>query len=163
MTDSTNHPCHGNREDAEGTWEAIAELVEKHGPKDNGEIVLDVGDKIVAAFIGLPYALECIWDDWQWLEATDRQCSDQRYETKLRIRINLWIPAIGSTRWLEMNSRLFKDVYGVREKYGLDKWLFEIERHDEATFSVLPEARIDPEIQQRIEQAHLYDLQNVWR
>ena len=158
-----DHPCWGQREEAEGTWEEIAELIEKKSPKDNGELYIGIGSKVVCAFIGLPHALECLWHNDQWHEATERQCSDPRYNVQLRVRMNIWIPATGKTCWLEMSSRLFKDIYKARDKYGLDKWLFEIERHDEDTFSVLPEARIDDELRQRIEAAHLYDLRNVWR
>jgi len=32
-----DHPCWGQREEAEGTWEEIAEFIEKKSPKDNGE------------------------------------------------------------------------------------------------------------------------------
>jgi hypothetical protein len=54
-------------------------------------------------------------------------------------------------------------VLKVRDKYGLDKWLFEIERHGEAgdpktTYSILPEEKLDDELRGQIADAELHDL-----
>ncbi|MBN2530804.1 MAG: hypothetical protein JXR76_30735, partial [Deltaproteobacteria bacterium] len=65
----------------------------------------------------------------------------------------------GGTAW-------FKDVIKVRDKYGLDKWLFEIERHGDSgdpktTYSILPEEKTDDELRAVIAAAALHDLANI--
>jgi hypothetical protein len=65
----------------------------------------------------------------------------------------------GGTQW-------FKDVLKVRDKYGLDKWSFEIERHGEAgdpktKYTILPEEKIDAALRQQIAGAQTHDLEAV--
>ena len=65
----------------------------------------------------------------------------------------------GGTQW-------FRDVLKVRDKYGLDKWSFEIERHGEAgdpktRYSMLPEEKIDGALRLRVAGAVLHDLATV--
>ena len=64
---------------------------------------------------------------------------------------------------IEGSYRWFQDIIKLRDKYGLDKWLFEIERHGEkgdskTTYSILPEARIDEDLKQKIEATESHDL-----
>src|SRR5690606_40975467 len=51
---------------------------------------------------------------------------------------------------LEQGVMFFKDLVRVREKYGLEKWAFEIQRHGAAkdpktTYSILPEHQLRSE------------------
>jgi hypothetical protein len=55
-------------------------------------------------------------------------------------------------------------VLKVRDKYGLDKWSFEIERHGEAgdpktKYTILPEEKIDAALRQQIAGASAHDLE----
>jgi hypothetical protein len=65
----------------------------------------------------------------------------------------------GGTQW-------FKDVLKVREKYGLDTWLFEIERHGEAgdtktKYTILPETKVDADLRSRMAPVELHDLSSI--
>ncbi|MFB3852576.1 MAG: hypothetical protein ACE148_01995 [Vicinamibacterales bacterium] len=46
--------------------------------------------------------------------------------------LNFYVPAENAMKVIEGGTVWFKDVLKIRDKYGLDKWLFEIERHGEA-------------------------------
>jgi hypothetical protein len=64
---------------------------------------------------------------------------------------------------LDGGINLFSDVIKCREKYGLDKMLFEIQRHGAAgdpktTYSVLPEGPIGEQLAQEVARHRLHDL-----
>jgi len=57
-------------------------------------------------------------------------------------------------------------VLKIRDKYGVDKWLFEIERHGEAgnpktTYSLLPEEKVSDELKAKITACELHDLERL--
>jgi hypothetical protein len=61
----------------------------------------------------------------------------------------------------------FKDLVRVRDKYGLDKWAFEIQRHGAAkdpktTYSILPEHQLTPEQQGAYQALAQHDLQRLY-
>ena len=65
----------------------------------------------------------------------------------------------GGTLW-------FKDVLKVRDKYGLDRWLFEIERHGESgdpktTYTILPEEKLTSAQQEEIVSLGLHALASL--
>jgi hypothetical protein len=67
---------------------------------------------------------------------------------------------------IEGGSQWFKDVLKLRDKYGLDKWSFEIERRGEAgdpktRYSMLPEEKLGDEQRKKIAATALHDLPNV--
>ena len=146
-------------------WDHAAGMAEQHA--GSGGIFIRLannGDKVVGAFCGEPFPREVIWNGERYEEFDPDVHTGKR--PSLRVMLNFFAPAEGGMKVIEGGTIWFKDVLKVRDKYGLDKWLFEIERHGEAgdpktTYSILPEEKIDAEMRARIEAAELHDLEAV--
>lgn len=68
---------------------------------------------------------------------------------------------------LEQGVMFFKDLVRVREKYGLEKWAFEIQRHGAAkdpktTYSILPEHQLSGEQQKAFHALPQHDLSKLY-
>lgn len=153
------------------SWNEAEELAERYSggaskrEKSEGGLFVRMaedGQRIVGAFVGAPCAYEAIWTGTRY-ELYDETREEHREERpKLRIAMNFYVPDDGMKVW-EMGVTLFRDVKRVREKYGLDKWLFEVERHGvkgdpKTTYSVLPDRQIDEAMAKEIGGAKLIDL-----
>ena len=124
-------------------------------------IHLHDGESIVGAFCGDPCPYEAIWNGKHYEEYDSIIHIGKR--PSLRVMLNFFVRAEGEMKVIEGGTVWFKVVLRVRDKYGLDKWLFEIERHRESgdpktTYSILPEEKIAPEMRGRIEAAERHDL-----
>jgi len=147
-------------------WEQAEELTKKHA--EQGGIFVRLannGDKVVGAFCGEPFAREVHWTGERYGECTGEGCSycGTGKKPSLRVMLNFYVPAENAMKVYEGGTRWFKDLLKVRGKYGLDSWLFEVERHGEAgstktTYSILPEVKIDGELRARMDAAELIDL-----
>lgn len=150
-------------------WENAATLADKH--EKSGGIFIRLtnnGDKIVGAFCGEPHAREVHWTGEKYAECTGEGCSHcgGGKRPSLRVLLNFFVPEDGEMKVIEGGTTWFKDVLKVRDKYGLDKWLFEIEGHGETgdpktSYSILPETKIDDEHRAKINAAELHDLGNL--
>lgn len=119
------------------------------------------GDKVVGAFVGEPFAREVVWTGERYETFDPAVHTDKR--PSLRVMLNFFVPAESDMKVIEGSTVWFKDVLKVRGKYGLDKWLFEIERHGDAgdpktTYSIMPEEKIDDAMRARIRDAEAHDL-----
>jgi hypothetical protein len=119
------------------------------------------GDKVVGAFRGEPFAREVVWTGERYETYDPAVHTDKR--PSLRVMLNFFVPDEGDMKVIEGGTNWFKDVLKVRDKYGLDKWLFEIERHGDAgdpktTYSILPEEKLDDAMRSRIAAAEAHDL-----
>ena len=143
-------------------WDTASRLAEKHA--NQGGIFVRLtsnGDKIVGAFCGEPFAREVVWTGERYETYDPDVHTDKR--PSLRVMLNFFVPAEQDMKVIEGGTNWFKDVLKVRDKYGLDKWLFEIERHGEAgdpktTYSILPEEKFDAALRRQIADAELHDL-----
>lgn len=143
-------------------WGTASRLADKHA--NQGGIFVRLtsnGDKIVGAFCGEPFAREVVWTGERY-ETYDPSVHTDKCPS-LRVMLNFFVPAEGDMKVIEGGTVWFKDVLKVRDKYGLDKWLFEIERHGEAgdpktTYSILPEEKLDDDLRGQIAGAELHDL-----
>jgi hypothetical protein len=153
------------------TWDDAIRLADKYG--NAGGIFVRLqndGDKVVGAFCGEPYARQVVWTGERY-EDYDEKNPEHEGEGKrksLRVALNFFVPAENAMKVIEGGNGWFRDVVKVREKYGLDAWLFEIERHGEAknpktTYSILPEEKLDGAMHARIAAAPLHDLRRVAR
>jgi len=150
-------------------WEQAEELTKKHA--EQGGIFVRLannGDKVVGAFCGEPFAREVHWTGERYAECTGEGCPHCGAGKKpsLRVMLNFYVPAENAMKIYEGGTRWFKDLLKVRGKYGLDTWLFEIERHGEAgstktTYSILPEVKIDAELRARLDAAEPHDLASL--
>ena len=148
-------------------WEMATTMADKHA--NSGGIFVRLannGDKIVGAFCGEPYAREVIWTGERYEQFDENNSAHQGKRPSLRVMLNFYVPAEGAMKVIEGGTVWFKDVLKVRDKYGLDKWLFEIERHGDAgdpktTYSILPEEKLDDEMRARIAAAEAHDLKSI--
>ncbi len=121
------------------------------------------GDKIVGAFVGEPYARDVVWtgERYETLDAANPAHGGKR--GSFRVSLNFWDSAERKMKIIEGGLAWFKDVLKVRDKYGLDDWTFEIERHGDSgdpktTYTILPDTRISDEDKKAIASARLNDL-----
>jgi len=162
--------CDGPKENGtmstKSTWDDAKHLAEKHANAGGVFVRLAThGDKVTGVFCGEPYAREVVWTGERY-EAYDAKNPDHQGEGKrpsLRVAINFYVPAENAMKIIEGGTQWFKDVLKVRDKYGLDKWSFDIERHGEAKdtktkYTILPEEKIDGALKASLAQAELHDL-----
>ena len=126
------------------------------------------GDKVTGVFCGEPHAREVVWtgERYETFDAKNPAHQADGKRPSLRVAINFFVLAEGAMKVIEGGTQWFKDVLKVRDKYGLDKWSFEIERHGEAgdpktKYTILPEEKIDAALRQKIEGAQAHDLEAV--
>lgn len=151
------------------TWNAAKELSDKH-ENTNGIFVrlANNGDKVVGALCGEPHAREVHWTGERYEDCSGDGCSTCTGGKKpsLRVALNLFTLPERSMKIIEGGAVWFKDVLKVRDKYGVENWSFEIERHGEAkdpktTYSILPEEKLTDELKRVIAEAKLHDLEAV--
>ena len=143
-------------------WDHAAGMADKHA--SSGGIFIRLtgdGDKVVGTFCGEPFPREVVWNGERYEDFDPDVHTDKR--PSLRVMLNFFVPAEGEMKVIEGGTVWFKDVLKVRDKYGLDKWLFEVERHGESgnpktTYTLLPEEKLTAELRDEIVSAGLHDL-----
>jgi hypothetical protein len=150
-------------------WNQAEDLTKKHA--EQGGIFVRLanhGDKVVGAFCGEPYAREVHWTGERYEECTGEGCTHCGTGKKpsLRVMLNFFVPAESAMKIYEGGTRWFKDLLKIRGKYGLDSWLFEVERHGEAgstktTYSILPEVKVDGDLRAKIDAIEPHDLASL--
>jgi hypothetical protein len=150
-------------------WETAKGLAEKHASAGGIFVRLaSNGDKVTGVFCGEPHAREVVWtgERYETFDAKNPAHQADGKRPSLRVAINFFVLAEGAMKVIEGGTQWFKDVLKVRDKYGLDKWSFEIERHGEAgdpktKYTILPEEKIDAALRQQIAGAAAHDLEAV--
>ncbi len=152
-------------------WEQAEDHAEKSA-NDNSIFVRlsNNGDKVVGAFCGDPHPKEVHWTGERYEECLGDDCPHCAAGKKpnFRVALNFFVPAENAMKVFEGGSKWFKDVVKVRNKYGLESWLFEVERHGESgdpqtVYTILPEEKICDEVRASIEVAELHDLKALGR
>lgn len=149
------------------TWDRAKSLTTKHA--QSGGIFARLsndGDKITGAFCGQPYAREVLWTGERYETFDPELPAHAGKKPSLRVALNFYVPAEKAMKIIEGGTQWFKDVLKVRDKYGLDKHLFEIERHGDAgdpktTYSILPDEKIDDALRATLSTADLHDLERM--
>jgi hypothetical protein len=147
-------------------WDKAKEASKKAG--DGKYIRLkDDGDKVVGVFLDEPEARSTYFDE---KEKKSYVYTDEHRKSGCKESIsflfNFYDVNASRVRVLEVKNATFKDILKVREKYGLEKWAFEIQRNgakgdNKTTYTVLPETKISEladGVQKAIKEAKLYDL-----
>ena len=151
-------------------WDHAQGMADKHSGSGSGLFVrlANNGDKIVGAFVGEPYAREVHWGGERYEECPAEGCGfcGEGKHPSLRVSMNLFVPADGDVKIIEGGVTWFKDLMKVRDKYGLGKWMFEIERHGEAgdpktTYTILPEEQLTKAQLKELDGLRLHDLPKV--
>ena len=123
------------------------------------------GDAVIGAFVGEPTAREVHWVDGRAEACAGPDCAHCRVGSRasLRILLNFFVPADGAMRVIEGGTVFFSSVLTVRDKYGLDKWLFEVKRvgrpkDPKTTYTILPERQIDEAVATCLRSTQRHDL-----
>jgi hypothetical protein len=153
------------------SWEKAKALAEKHSGGTGLFVKLAKnGDKITGVFCGDPYAREVVWTGKGYEEFDPSNLAHKSPDKKptARVALNFYATAEKEMKVIEGGVQWFKDVLKVHEKYGQGSWTFEIERHGDAndtktTYSILPDTKIDSELQRLIKESQLHDLPSLYR
>ena len=129
-------------------WDDAISKVEKYSNEGGLFVKLaNNGDTVVGAFVGEPCARDMHWVGDRNEECPGEGCEHcaQGKKPSMRVSFNFFVPADISMKIIEGGVTWFKDVVKVRDKYGLESKLFEIERHGDpgstkTTYSILPGA-----------------------
>lgn len=150
-------------------WNKAKGMADQHGGSSLFVRLASDGDKVVGVFLGEPFPREVVWTGERYVDATSPEAQptiDEGRKPSLRVAINLYVPAEKTLKVWEMGTVVFKDLLKLREKYGLDQWLFEVERHGAAgdpktTYSILPEQRLSDEDKKVIADLKIHDLEQT--
>lgn len=152
---------------APSMWQQTEEMAKKHD--QGGSLWLKLandGDKAVVVFLGEPHPREVCFVDGKYVEF-DEKLKAQGLKPSLRVALNVALFDSKEVKVLEQGVMFFKDLVRVREKYGLEKWAFEIQRHGAAkdpktTYSILPEHQLTTEQQKAFQALPLHDLAKLY-
>lgn len=153
---------------ATSMWQQTEEMAKKHDQGGSTWLKLAAdGDKAVVVFRGEPYPREVCFVDGKYMPFDDK-LKAQGQKASLRVALNVVVFETREMKVLEQGVVFFKDLVRVREKYGLDKWAFEVQRHGAAkdpktTYSILPERQLTAEEQRAMESLPLHDLERLYR
>jgi hypothetical protein len=149
-------------------WQQTEELAKKHDQGNSTWLKLvNDGDKAVVVVLGEPYPREVCFVDGKYMPF-DEKLKAEGHKASLRVAFNVAIFDTKEIKVLEQGVVFFKDLMQVREKYGLDKWAFEIRRNGAAkdpktTYSILPEHQLTPAQQEEFKKLALHDLVAVYQ
>lgn len=150
-------------------WNKAKGMADQHGGSGLFVRLANDGDKVVGVFLGEPFPREVVWTGERYVDAESPEAQpviDDGRKPSLRVAINLYVPEEKTLKIWEMGTVVFKDLLKLREKYGLDQWSFEVERHGAAgdpktTYSILPEQRLGDDDKKAIADLKLHDLEQT--
>lgn len=152
---------------AANKWQQTEEMAKKHDQGSSTWLKLgNDGDKAVVVFLGEPFPREVCFVDGKYMPFDDK-LKAQGLKPSLRVALNVALYDTKEVKVLEQGVTFFKDLVRVREKYGIEKWAFEIQRHGAAkdpktTYSILPEHQLTPEQQKEFQGLKLNDLDKLY-
>ncbi|ACY13436.1 hypothetical protein [Haliangium ochraceum] len=149
-------------------WNQAKDMAEQHSGSLFVRLTGD-GDTIVGAFLGEPFPREVVWTGDKYLDASSPEAEPyikQGKNASLRVAINFYVPGDKSVKVYEMGAATFKSLFKLRDKYGLDQWLFEIQRHggkgDSRTqYTILPDQQLDDAKRAHLAQLELHNLADL--
>ena len=148
-------------------WQQTEEMAKRHDQGGSQWLKLAAdGDKAVVVFVGEPYPREVCFVEGKYLPF-DEKLKAQGLKASLRVALNVALFDSKEMKVLEQGVMFFKDLVRVREKYGLEKWAFEIQRHGAAkdpktTYSILPEHQLTAEQQRAFQALPRHDLARMY-
>lgn len=148
-------------------WQQTEEMAKKHDQGGSQWLKLgNDGDKAVVVFLGEPYPREVCFADGKYVPFDDK-AKAQGLKASLRVALNVALYDSREMKVLEQGVMFFKDLVRVREKYGLDRWAFEVQRHgapkDPKThYSILPEHQLTADEQRTFQALPRHDLRKLY-
>lgn len=152
---------------ADSMWQRTEEMAKKHD--QGGSLWLKLtgdGDRAVVVFLGDPYPREVAFVDGKYVDVDDAMKASG-IKASLRVAFNVALYDSKEVKVLEQGVMFFKDLVRLREKYGLEKWAFEVQRHGAAkdpktTYSILPEHQLSAEQQKVFQALAQHDLAKLY-
>ena len=146
------------------SWDTVEKKIAEQPSSSMFVRLPEDGSKIVGVFLGEPYAREVIWTGVSYETYSEETHKSDR--PSLRVALNFFELKSKELKVYECGVVVFKDILRLREKYGLDKWSFEILRHGigkDTTYSILPEDQLSSEqIEWLKTKVQLIDLAKVY-
>ena len=148
-------------------WQQTEDLAKRHDQSGGNWLKLtNDGDKAVVVFLGEPYPREVCFVEGKYL-LFDEKLKAQGLKPSLRVALNVALFDTKDVKVLEQGVMFFKDLVRVREKYGLERWAFEVQRHGAAkdpktSYSLLPEHQLSAEQQRAFQALPLHDLAKMY-
>lgn len=152
---------------AKSMWDQTAELAKRHEQSGGNWLKLaGDGDKAVLVFLGEPFPREVCFVDGNY-QPVDEKLKAQGVKVSLRVAINVALFDTKEVKVLEQGVVFFKDLVRVKEKYGLERWAFEVQRHGAAkdpktSYSILPEHQLSDEQRRAFAALPLHDLDKLY-
>jgi hypothetical protein len=124
------------------------------------------GDKVSGCFVGSPYIREVVWTGERYEPFDEDNTKQKGKRSTLRLAINFYVPAENTMKVIELSSSAIKDVFKLRDKYGFDSSLFEIERNGgpgdpKTKYRILPDGPITAGMRADMADLALFDLHAV--
>jgi hypothetical protein len=147
-------------------WKRTEEMAKEHEQGGPWLKLANDGDTAVVVFLGEPFPLEVCFVEGQYLDFSP-ELKAQGLKPSLRVALRAALYETKEVKVLEQGLMFFKDLVRVREKYGLEKWAFEVQRHGAAkdpktTYSILPEHQLSVEQQKAFQSLPLLDLEELY-
>ncbi|MCG8419847.1 MAG: hypothetical protein MJE77_18080 [Proteobacteria bacterium] len=143
-------------------WNTLAERADELS--DSIFVKLEKGDKIVGVFLGDPHPKEVVWTGEIYVDANSaegRALTKRGKKPTFRAAINIFVPDEEAVKIFEMSAPTFRDMFKLRQKYGLAGWAFEIEKQTKSKYTILPEKQLSDEQKRRVAALELHDLGQI--
>ena len=142
------------------TWETVEKLIEEKY-NEGGKLIIPPYFSSFVVFRGEPYAYEAVWEDPKWVPFNNEYALHKDIKPALRVLINVAvvsdsvIPTLIGYKFFEMDVSTFRDLSRLRDKYGLDKWIFQIRSLDEdiasPCYEILPNNKLEGDFKSSVE------------
>jgi hypothetical protein len=143
------------------TWQSCQELVNARAVHPDSLVLQRQGDTAVVVFAGEPFAFEAVWEEANgWVPWNPHHDLHRTIEPCLRILINCVVISENNgvvhnrAAYWEMGVATFKTLCRLRDRRGLDDWLYCIERLDaddaEPGYSIEMDRKLDPELRSKL-------------
>jgi hypothetical protein len=148
-------------------WKQTEEMAKQHEQGASSWLKLqNDNDRAVVVFLGEPYPREVCFVEGKYIPFND-DLKAQGVKPTLRIALNVALHDTKEVKVLEQGVTFFKDLIRVRDKYTLEKWAFEVQRHGAAkdpktTYSILPEKQLSPDEIRTFAALQLHDLSRLY-
>jgi hypothetical protein len=147
-------------------WAQTMEMAKRHDGGGQWLRLQNDGDKVKVVFLGEPYPREVCFVDNKYLIATD-SLRAEGHRVSLRIAFAVGLLDTREVKVFEQGVGFFKDLIQVKEKYGLDRWAFEIRRAGAAKdpktkYTILPECQLTPDQQAVFRGLRLPSLRDLY-
>lgn len=147
-------------------WQQTEEMAKKQEQGGPWLKLQNDGEKAVVVFLGGPFPRELCFVEGKYVQY-DEKLKAQGLKCSLRVALNVALYESKEVKVLEQGAVFFRDLVQVREKYGLEKWAFEVQRHGAAkdpktTYSILPEHQLSAEEQKAFLALPLHELEKLY-